>query len=138
MRIALNPSAMRDMCPSKIPIASDGESWNRWLAHGKGYGLKGYVDTQTELQPVELRRPIAERPLFDTPSVYCQRRCFSLASNWFAQRSHSASIVLPAWRSSSFPEKLASVTSLAFSESSAVSTLFASLRSIVPASLIRM
>ncbi len=36
MRIALKPSAIFAMWPSKTPIAIDGESWNRWLAQGKG------------------------------------------------------------------------------------------------------
>ncbi len=43
------------MWPSKIPMAIEGESWNRWLVQGNGYGLKGYVDAHTELQPVELQ-----------------------------------------------------------------------------------
>ena len=34
--VRMNPSAMRAMCPSKTPIAMEGESWNRWLAQGKG------------------------------------------------------------------------------------------------------
>jgi hypothetical protein len=30
------PSAIFAMWPSNTPIASDGASWNRWLAHGNG------------------------------------------------------------------------------------------------------
>ena len=36
IRTALKPSAILRMCPSNTPIATDGESWNRWLLHGKG------------------------------------------------------------------------------------------------------
>src|ERR1051325_12100778 len=107
------------------------ESWKRWLVQGNGYGLKGYVEAHTELQPVELQMPMLARPLLPTPSVYSQRRCFSLANNWLPQRSQSPSIVFPVRRSSSFPEKLARVTSSSFKESSALSTLAASVRSMV-------
>ena len=50
------------MWPSKIPIATDGESWNRWFTHGYGYGLYGNVLPHTDEQPVLLLIPMLARP----------------------------------------------------------------------------
>ena len=36
MRRALNPSAILTMCPSKMPMATEELSWNKWLVHGNG------------------------------------------------------------------------------------------------------
>jgi pyruvate-ferredoxin/flavodoxin oxidoreductase len=38
-RTAAKASAILRACPSKMPIAIEGASWNKWLTQGKGYGL---------------------------------------------------------------------------------------------------
>ena len=65
----MNPSAILRMCPSKTPIATEGESWKRWLTQGNGYGLYGYVLAHTEEHPVELAMPIEARPFPLGPST---------------------------------------------------------------------
>jgi hypothetical protein len=57
------------MWPSKMPMATDGASWNRWLTHGNGYGLYGYVLAQTDEQPVLFVMPTDARPRPLGPSV---------------------------------------------------------------------
>ena len=52
-------------------MAIDGLSWNRWFVHGNGYGLNGYVEPHTEVQPVELTMPMFERPRPVTPVGVC-------------------------------------------------------------------
>ena len=94
--IALNPSAIFAMWPSKIPIAIEVESWNRWLAQGNGYGLYGQVLPHTEVHPVALHIPMVDLPLPVVPVVYFQCNFLSCANTWLTSRSHSWSIgVLP-------------------------------------------
>ena len=117
MRIARNPSAIFDMCPSKRPIAIEELSWNKWFVHGNGYGLKGNVEPHTELHPVLFTIPIFDRPRPVIPWVYCHRRFFSFASSCVTRRSQSLSSGVLTFMWSSAPVRFDKVRSLSFSVS---------------------
>ena len=75
------------ICASNTPMAIDGASWNRWLTHGNGYGLYGYVLPHTDEQPVLLAMPSSARPFPLGPTSYRSLRLRSSCSDRFSASS---------------------------------------------------
>src|SRR5512140_3005975 len=86
MRNAPMPSLASALSPSKIPLATAGESWNRLLTHGSLYGLNGNVEAYTLLQPVALAITVLAGP-FPLGPLSSRYKRFSSVAMVCAMRS---------------------------------------------------